>query len=41
MKANFDDFGDVILFDSTFKTNRFQLSLGKYLEISNNGKNSF
>jgi len=41
MKANFDNFGDGILFDTTFKTNRFQLSLGIFLEISKNGKNSF
>jgi len=41
MKANFDNFGDVILFDTTFKTNRFKLSLGIFLGISNNGKNSF
>jgi len=41
MKANFDYFYDVILFDTTFKTIRLKLSLGIFLRISNNRKNSF
>jgi hypothetical protein len=41
MKINYANFGDVVIFDTTFRTNRFKLPLGFFVGISNEGKSIF
>jgi len=41
MKYNYSKYGDVVLFDTTFKTNRFRMPLGIFVGMSAYGKNIF
>jgi len=41
MLNNYKNFGDVVLYDTTFKTNRFNFPLGVFCGITNNRKNCF